>query len=262
MQPQQQTPPTQNPQPAGPTPTQVDAQQTNAKPNSTQNALRISEIRDGIVIMKDGSYRAVVMAQSINFDLMSPQEREGVEQSYQGFLNALYFPIQIMMRSQRVDLRIYMEKLNKIREQHTNTLLSLLMEDYLNYIEYLSQSANIMEKQFFVVVPFEPVTVKNAAKKVGLFTSLFNNKPEHIVIGEQEFNNAKTELKTRVQSVLEAMNQMNVQAIPLNTRELIELYYDVYNPDTATTQPMIDPTELDGRIVTKGDGPNPRSEDQ
>ena len=210
--------------------------------------------------MKDGSYRAVVLAQSINFDLMSPQEREGVEQSYQGFLNALYFPIQIMMRSQRVDLRSYITKLDKIREGHTNTLLSLLMEDYLNYIDYLSQSANIMEKQFFVVVPFEPVTVKNAAKKVGLFTSLLNNKPEHIVINEKDFNDAKTELKTRVQSVLEAMNQMNVQAIPLNTRELIELYYDVYNPDTATTQPMIDPSELDGRLVTKGDGPNPRAD--
>jgi len=119
-----------------------------------------------------------------------------------------------------------------------------------------------MEKQFFVVIPYEPVTVKNAAKKVGLFTSLFNNKPEHIVINEKDFNDAKTELKTRVQTVLESMNQMNVQAIPLNTRELIELYYDVYNPDTATTQPMIDPSELDGRLVTKGDGPNPRSEEQ
>src|SRR5487761_1566903 len=103
--------------------------QTTTNPNSTQNTLQIAEVRDGIVIMNDGSYRSVVMVKSINFDLMSSQEQESVEYSYQGFLNSLYFPIQIFERSQKVDLRPYIEKLDKIRSEHDNMLLALLMED-------------------------------------------------------------------------------------------------------------------------------------
>ena len=126
--------------------------------HSTQNTLQIAEIRDGIVIMNDGSFRSVVMVKSINFDLMSPQEQEAVEYSYQGFLNSLYFPIQIFIRSQKVDLQPYIEKLDKIRTEHDNMLLALLMEDYIGYIDNLSQQTNIMDKKFYVVVPFFPVS--------------------------------------------------------------------------------------------------------
>lgn len=125
-----------------------------SNPTSTQNTLEIAEIRDGIVIMNDGSYRAVLTCQSINFDLMSPQERESVEFSYQGFLNSLYFPIQIFVRSQKVDLRPYIEKLDKIRSEHDNMLLALLMDDYLGYIENLALQTNIMDKRFYVIIPF------------------------------------------------------------------------------------------------------------
>src|SRR3984957_13454425 len=102
-----------------------------ANSNSTQNTLQIAEIRDGIVIMNDGSYRSVLMVKSINFDLMSQAEQEAVEYSYQGFLNSLYFPVQIFIRSQRVDLRPYIEKLDKIQTEHDNMLLSMLMQDYI-----------------------------------------------------------------------------------------------------------------------------------
>jgi hypothetical protein len=67
---------------------------TKSNPNSTQNLLHIAEIRDGVVIMNDGSFRSVLMCRSINFDLMSPEEREGVEYAYQSFLNSLYFELQ------------------------------------------------------------------------------------------------------------------------------------------------------------------------
>ncbi|HVI60647.1 MAG TPA: hypothetical protein VM535_00650, partial [Candidatus Saccharimonadales bacterium] len=126
-------------------------------PNSTQNSLQIAEVRDGIVIMNDGTYRSVVMVKSINFDLMSPQEQEAVEYSYQGFLNSLYFPIQIFIRSQKVDLQPYINKLDKIRTEHDNMLLALLMEDYITYIDDLSQHTNIMDKKFYVVIPYYPV---------------------------------------------------------------------------------------------------------
>ncbi len=228
-----------------------------AKPNanSTQNSLLIAEIRDGIVIMQDGSYRAVLMAQSINFDLMSPQERDGVELAYQGFLNSLYFPIQIVLRSRRIDLRNYMNKLEKRRSDQDNILLGLLMDDYIAYVQYLAESANIMDKQFYVVIPFYPPMREALANKASKLAGGVKKKSEVITISEDEFVKAKTELKNRVQAALEAMNQMGVQAVPLNTQELIELYYQHYNPDTAEAQPLIDYRDLEGEMVTKGPVP-------
>ena len=120
-------------------------------PLSTQSTLLISELRDNVVIMKDGSFRAVVACKSINFDLMSEVEREGVEYSYQNFLNSLKFTTQILIRSQRVDIGPYIERLSEIRRNNDNMLLGVLMDDYINFIDILSQEANIMDKAFFIV---------------------------------------------------------------------------------------------------------------
>ena len=227
--------------------------------NSTQNTLQIAEIRDGIVIMNDGSFRAVVMVKSINFDLMSPQEQEAVEYSYQGFLNSLYFPMQIFINSRKVDLRPYIEKLDKIRTEHDNMLLALLMEDYINYMSDLSQQTNIMDKRFYVVIPFFPfeekqqILTQNKNFLTGI-TKLFDRKEEHIVINEADLEKAKTELRNRVQAVLSGLSQCGVQGLPLDTEELIELYYDTYNPDTATRQRVQKFDNLTADVVTKGQG--------
>lgn len=228
-------------------------------PNSTQNNLQIAEIRDGIVIMNDGSYRSVIMVKSINFDLMSPQEREGVEFSYQGFLNSLYFPVQIFIRSQKVDLRPYIEKLDKIRGEHDNMLLALLMEDYIDYIDQMAAQTNIMDKNFYVTIPFFPVeaSTKPLAQSKGLLdgmVKLFGNTKTHVVINEKKLEEAKAELRNRVQSVLSGLLQCGVQGLPLDTQELIELYYDTYNPDTATRQQLKNFDDLQVPIVTKGEG--------
>src|SRR3990167_2289750 len=227
---------------------------TNA--NSTQNALNIAEVRDGIVIMNDGSFRSVVMVKSINFDLMSPEEREAVEYSYQGFLNSLYFPVQIFIHSEKVDLRPYIEKLDKIRSEHDNMLLALLMEDYIAYIDQLSVQSNIMDKRFYVVIPFFPVAdVQKAiteSKRLvsGVFT-LFKNKQQHVNINEADLEKAKTELRNRVQAVLGGLQQCGIQGLPLDTQELIELYYDTYNPDTATRQELKNFNDLSAPVDRK-----------
>lgn len=228
-------------------------------PNSTQNSLEIAEIRDGIVIMSDGSFRSVIMVKSINFDLMSRQEQEAIEFSYQGFLNSLYFPVQIFVRSQKVDLQPYIEKLDKIRTEHDNMLLALLMEDYINYIDALSQQTNIMDKKFYVVVPFFPnVDLQKALTQSKNFFSgisaVFSKKEQHVTINEGDLENAKTELRNRVQSVLSGLLQCSIQGLPLDTQELIELYYDTYNPDTATRQQLKNFSDLTADIVTKGQG--------
>lgn len=228
-------------------------------PNSTQNALLIAEIRDGVVIMNDGSFRSVVMLKSINFDLMSQQEQEAIEYSYQHFLNSLYFPVQIFIRSQKVDLQPYIEKLDKIRTEHDNMLLALLMDDYIGYIDALSQQTNIMDKKFYIVIPYFPYQedVKPLTQSKNFFTgvgALFSKKESHVVINEADLEKAKAELRNRVQSVLSGLRQCSVQGLPLDTHELIELYYDTYNPDTATRQQLKNYDELDVDIITKGEG--------
>ena len=230
-------------------------------PNSTQNSLLIAEIRDGMVIMNDGSYRSVIMTKSINFDLMSPEERESVEYAYQNFLNSLYFPLQIFIRSKKVDMRPYLDKMNKMRSEHDNMLLALLMEDYINFIDVLAQETNIMDKQFYISIPYysNADAQKAVEQSKSLLTNFLKPKQQHTVvrINEAVLEKAKQELKNRVQSVMSGLQQVGVQSIPLDTEELIELYYDSYNPDTATRQQIRNYSDLTAPVITRGVGTPP-----
>lgn len=229
--------------------------------NTTQNSLLISEIRDGMVIMSDGSFRAVIASKSINFDLMSSREREGVEYSYQNFLNALYFPIQIFIRSQRVDIGPYIDRLTNIRRSQDNMLLNVLMDDYINFIDVLSQEANIMDKSFFVVVPFFPAgDLNNVIKESkGIFGKLFAQPQTTATkIDKVTYDKAKDEIKNRVDSVISGLFQIGVKSVQLNTKELGELYYNMYNPDTAVREPLGDFEDVTSTYVQKGTGEAPR----
>ena len=224
---------------------------------STQNTLLFSEMRENMIIMSDGSFRAVVECQSINFDLMSAREREGVEFSYQNFLNSLYFPVQILIRSRRVDIGPYLNRLAEIRRGQDNMLLNVLMDDYMDFIDTLAQEANIMDKSFYVVVPYyqnKEGNIKQQAK--GLFGSFFSGKKEATVtkIDQAAYMKAKDEVKNRLDSVMSGMFQMGVKSRQLNTRELGELLYVSYNPDTSSRESLtaVDPSELTTTYITKG----------
>jgi hypothetical protein len=229
-------------------------------PNSTQNSLLLSEVRDNMVIMADGSFRAVVACKSINFDLMSSREREGVEYSYQNFLNALNHPIQILVRSQRIDIGPYIDHLVKIRQSQDNMLLNVLMDDYINFIDMLSQEANIMDKSFFIAIPYHPEgDVSNLIEQgKGFFGKLFT-KPKNVVtkIDTETYEKAKTEIKNRVDGVMAGLFQIGVQSVQLNTKELGELYYNFYNPDTAVREPLVDFDNIATTFVRKGQGDAP-----
>ena len=252
---------------AGARPAQASAQQqvskapTNVRgnnPNSAQSALLISELRDSMVIMKDGSFRSVVACKSINFDLMSEEERESVEFAYQNFLNSLNFTVQILIRSQRVDIAPYIDRLLDLRRKNDNMLLGVLMDDYINFIDELSQEANIMDKSFFVVIPY--YTTKEAEKALEQSKNFFktftkDKTPPVTRIDRATYDKAVTEMTNRTEAVISGLFQIGIQSVRLNTKELGQLYYNFNNPDTAVREPLGDFNKLAHLYVKKGDRP-------
>lgn len=262
--PQQNSQPAPQPQAVMSQPTPAPAQpqqqptatQQKENPTSTQATLIISELRDSMVIMKDGSFRAVVACKSINFDLMSDTEREAVEYSYQNFLNSLNFTIQILIRSQRVDIGPYLDRLTELRRNNDNMLLGILMDDYIDFIDELSQEANIMDKSFFIVIPY--YTSSEAEKAVtqtkNFFKSLSRTKgPTVTRIDRATYDKAITEINNRVEAVISGLFQIGIHSVRLNTKELGQLYYNFNNPDTAVREPLGDFNKLAHLYVKKGE---------
>ena len=237
--------------------TPVTAVQANPDvPISTQTAIQISEIRDSVVIMKDGSFRAVIACQSVNFDLMSDTEREATEYAFQNFLNTLKFTTQIVVRSERVDIGPYIDKLLNIRRNNDNMLLGVLMDDYINFIDVLSQECNIMNKSFFIIIPY--YSSADAEKLVeqtkNLFKSFGKQKAPAVThINRATYDQSSTELNNRVTSVLSGLNNIGISAVRLNTKQLAEVFYNFNNPDTAVNEPLVDFSNLATTYVKKGD---------
>ena len=225
-------------------------------PSTTQSTLLISELRDSMVIMKDGSFRAVVACKSINFDLMSEQEREGVEFAYQNFLNSLNFTTQILIRSQRIDIGPYIDRLIELRRSNDNMLLGKLMDNYIDFIDILSQEANIMDKSFFIIIPY--YTSKDAEKAMeeskNFFKTFSKNKtPTVSRIDRATYDKAVTEINNRVEAVVSGLFQLGIHSVRLNTKELAQLYYNFNNPDTAVREPLGDFNKVAHLYVKKGE---------
>ena len=242
------------PAPAAQQPEQQE-QKKKDDPRTAQGTLLISEMRDSMVVMKDGSFRAVIACKSINFDLMSNNEREGIEYSYQNFLNSLNFPIQVLIRSQRVDIGPYLNSLAELRRNEDNMLLGRLMDYYIDFIDVLSQEANIMDKSFFVVIPY--YTSKEAEKAIeqskNFFKSFTKDKTPPVTrIDRATYDKAVTEINNRADAVISGLFQIGIQSVRLNTKELGQLYYNFNNPDTAVREPLGDFNKLAHLYVKKG----------
>ncbi|MEI7819097.1 MAG: hypothetical protein WCI47_03195 [bacterium] len=219
---------------------------------STQNHLMFTEIKDGIVVMRDGSLRMVVLGSALNFDLKSPQEQDAIEFSYQGFLNGLHFPIQIVIRSRKLELDGYLDRLEVIQAGEENQLISGMMEDYIYNIRGLLEQVNIMNKEFYVVVPYyiEALTKKkdNAGVK---FTSLFKSNTDNVQTSEI-FEQRKRDLIQRTNLVAQGLAQVGIKAAVLSTQEVIELFYTSYNQEEAVSQNLSDIDQMTTPVVERG----------
>ncbi len=203
---------------------------------STQAHLPIAEIKDGVVILKDGTLRAVLLVSSINFALKSEDEQNALISNYVGFLNSLSFPLQIVAQSRKLQIQPYLEKLVQIERSLTNELLKMQMADYRAFVKELVEIGQIMTKRFYVVVPYDPLS----NRKKGFYARFKEVlKPAGTIRVKQErFDERKYELDSRVRQVAGGLEGMSLQVVQLNTQALIELYYTSYNPDIAFSEQL------------------------
>ncbi len=209
---------------------------------ATQRYLDIAEVKEDVVIMRDGTLRAVLLVASINFALKSEDEQNAIIAQYVSFLNALEYPLQIVIQSRRLNIDGYLDRLREAEKNQHNELLRMQIADYRAFISELVELGQIMQKFFFVVVPFNPAS----DKQKGFFDRLSESFVPAISVrlAEKRFQERKSDLMTRVEHMKGALNSMGLKAVQLDTQGLIELYYRVYNPETYDTQRMTDTDKL------------------
>jgi len=203
---------------------------------STQKYLDIAEIKEDIVVLKDGTMRAVMIASSINFALKSEDEQRAIIQAYMQFLNSLEFPLQIVMQSRRLNIDGYIARLNEQSKKLDNDLLRAQINDYKTFIQELVSLGDIMTKRFYVVIPYDPLSNKRKgwfSKMKEVFTPVLTVK-----LKDERFQKQRGELMMRVSQLQSLLHGMSIETTLLDTQGLIELYYTVYNPQTFDTQKM------------------------
>jgi hypothetical protein len=212
------------------------AKKTASKPGvPSQRYLDIAEIKEDVVVMKDGTIRAVLLVSSINFALKSMDEQSAIVQAYMQFLNMLDFPIQVVIQSRRMNIDDYLSRLGESERTQKNDLLRRQIADYREYVKQLVELGEIMQKRFYVVVPLDPAT----DKQKGFWARLGEILTPSVAIrlSESRFQKNKESLMLRV-------NSMSLNAATLDTQSLIELYYTVYNPELFEAQRMTDVGKL------------------
>lgn len=192
---------------------------------ATQDFVPIKEVRDGIVILKDGSLRALLLTSSVNFALKSADEQNSILFQFQNFLNSLEFPVQIAIQSRKLDIRPYIALLEDRHKDQVSDLLKIQTREYIEFIKSFTESANIMTKSFFIVVPYSPAIMTSA--KVGGLLGKKNAPKEDPAASFEEH---RSQLEQRISIIEQGLIRTGVRIAQLGTEEVIELYYKIFNP--------------------------------
>lgn len=206
-------------------------------PAPVQQKITIEDIKDGVIIMPGGDLRGILMASSVNFSLKSTEEQDSLIFKYQGFLNSLDFPVQILMVSRHLNIDEYLASIEQKRKEQTNELLRIQIAEYLDFIKNLVQVGNIMDQSFYVIVPLPKVEKKESgiAEKLGLFQKTGNEEIK-------SFDELKTQLWQRLEYVAGGLAGMGIKSAPLNSEEITQLFYRLYNMGTKSV-PTVAPKE-------------------
>jgi hypothetical protein len=193
---------------------------------STQQFVPIQEIRDGVVRLKSGELRSVLLCEAINLDLKSADEQVAIILQFQNFLNALEFPIQITASSRRLDIRPYMERLEKRLDEIEGDLLRIQTREYIQFIQRFNDNYDVMSKYFYIVVPYGTAALPGSSALSGLFKK---SKKESGATAMQ-FEESRSQLEQRVSVVSGGLESMGIKTKSLDTEALIELYHKTFNP--------------------------------
>lgn len=229
--------------------TVIDSKGKKSPSMGTQIFLPFSEIHDDTVILKNGGVRAILRTTSLNFNLKSEEEQNALTFGYQSFINSLEFPIQIVVRSRKMDIDKYVEGLQAKQKLQTNPLLQKQTNEYIDFIGKLVEYADIMEKDFLVVIPFDPPRAQSG----GIFDTLFKVKFMDLFRGKDmygqiksqrdEFENLKKGLAQRVNTIQAGLENLGLKVHQLTTQELVGLFYTTYNPTVGRNEKLKDTKE-------------------
>ena len=213
------------------------AAKKNAIP-TTQMHLPIAEFKQDTIIMKDGTLRAVLMVSSINFALKNEDEQNAVVSAYVSFLNGLEHPLEILMQSRKLHIQPYLDDLVKKEHEQTNELLRIQIADYRSFVSELVDMGEIMSKNFYAIVPYDPAT--NKQKSFWTRVGEIFNPANFFRLKEEKFKRRKYDLDMRVRQVAAGLGSMGLTVVRLDTQSLIELMYSTYNVDISLTEPIGD----------------------
>lgn len=192
---------------------------------ATQQFVSVKEIRNGVIILKDGGYRGILICSSINFGLKSAEEQHAIILGFQNFLNTLDFSIQIVVNSRKMDLRPYLELLAEKESEQKTELMRIQLHEYMEFVRSFADQANIMTKSFYVVVAYAPhLSTSNAV------SFLRRGGAPNEAANEISFEEDRAQLEQRLALVASGLSGTGVRAVPLGTEEVIELLYRSFNP--------------------------------
>jgi len=194
---------------------------------ATQQIIPIADIRDNLVVLQNGELRAVLKVSGINFDLYANREKEQILYAFQTFLNALDFPIQILVQSRPVNLDPYLEKLKTLAPQQPTDALRIETYEYINFIQQLGRLGTLMDKSFYVIIGYAPIPIhpKSIWQKLSFQIS---GPPQEIVL--RRYKEAKRKLFERTKVAASGLAGIGLQVAQLTNPELIELFFSCYNP--------------------------------
>lgn len=200
------------------------------QPQTTQDFVPIQEVRDGVIILKGGGLRNIILASSLNFALKSQDEQASILMQFQNFLNSLDFSIQIFVQSKKLDIRPYLALLETRYKDQVSELMKIQVREYIEFIRTFVENTNIMSKSFFVVIPYDPAIVSASKNPINNILPGRDRGATPAENAENLFQEYRSQLEQRVAVVEQGLVRCGIRAAELGTEEVVELYYKLFNP--------------------------------